>query len=215
MALSCFLLVFFSLRINEIPEPIRLTLFTSILEDGGIYCYAHTIDRKIECMENFYSYLEIDAVTLKSEFPVSFRKPFTLYEINLYRIDTGVESCLRYMLEYKDIDSQAWYRIQGYQETDFHHFYNRVLLKYVSKKDLNSVFAEWSSEASLFEDLDFDCLINGIKKSKLVGDCYLSAVKAFNKYSFSHPESIPKDQLYNSVSATLSQRPYRGSLPPK
>ena len=111
-------------RLIVSSQEIQLKLFTSILEDGGVYCENYSFDEKMVCFKEVYDNLKISQTgILKLEFTNLNRNLHTFYSLQLFKVDSYLGANYRYLLYYKDVESEAWFRIKGYKENDFIHFY--------------------------------------------------------------------------------------------
>lgn len=194
----------------------RMFFTLSIIGDEFICNNSKSLDEYAKCVEAIYHSLEV----IKSKkISMNFEGKYdAVYEIELYEINL-IDYKWK-LLKYEGIDNWGWYRVYGYNENDFIHFYNRLLKKYLrNKSEILRVISTWEEIDTMFSKIDFQCLIKSSKTNNIKYDCMISnayqqrsdlfIVNASKKTE----NDRKKEQLYTDHYARFSIRPYMGLLP--
>lgn len=199
---------------EDVSKLIKIKLYNSLILDGGVYCDEMTsFDKLVLCQKKVYDDLNIQYTEyITGEFTSKSNGKHTFYKLKLYRISSYLNNERRYILHYKDTQSEAWYRISGYKENDFIHLYNTVFMEFLSKKEILNVVSEWQKSSDLFKEVDFKCLIEGVKKKCTEQFCYTSETLRMHNNLYA-PDVDLKSQLSDDTYAIFSKRPYSGTVP--
>lgn len=198
----------------------ELTFRQSILEDDFFCKDRRTVEEYCKCIDWVFNKKVITSKIIKGETktPRKLRGRLLFYSIQLYEMSSGDYKWI--MLRFESLKSSSYYRIRGYKENDFSHFYNRVLkYLFVGNNNINQEIKYWQEEAVEFRQIDFDCLIKAAKKNKTEYPCLKANVyikKADNIVESTDEEGRRKSlarNLYDKVYSRFSNRPFLGSLP--
>lgn len=146
-----------------------------------------------------------------------FNRPRTRYSVKIFYLPD------RYtMLYLNDGYNDMFFRIYGYKENDFIHFYNRVLLYYLRKKDIKEFLHNWCLQDSIFSTIDFNELIKSVRtRNRRYPSMISTRLERGSNYKrpwiISENSNIfYRDQcLIEENYAYFSNRIYYGCLPPK
>lgn len=187
----------------------------SIVEDAFICSGLQNISEYLGCIESISR-----AVVISKSSTVSItQKDIQFFDLQLYELKLFDSKWV--LLKYQDVYIETWYRIRGYKENDFIHFYNRVLKKYFkNQSEILHVISTWGSVDTMFAAVDFQCLIKSSKTNNIKYDCMISNTYQQRSYLFivnaskKTENDRKKEQLYTDHYARFSIRPYMGLLPP-
>ncbi|MBP5548491.1 MAG: hypothetical protein J6X58_06355 [Bacteroidales bacterium] len=106
-----------------------------------------------------------------------------IYSVQLFKIHQDYSSY--YVLRFESTNNKVvhfedtiWIRVAGYTECDLKIFFDRLLQKGMSMNRIRTMIDTWCKEDPLFDELDWNCLINGYLNGKTEGDCYKSNIYA-------------------------------------
>jgi hypothetical protein len=189
-------------------------VFESLVHDRFFCQSTQSLDDFTKCLEetkenaDFLSSNEINGFW---EGQVS-----TPYSVQFYTIQVGEYNWL--MLKYRDDTSEGWYRLNGYQESDFIHFYQNVLKVFLNReRHRREIFNEWITGASLDKTIDQECIFKATKRKRPNYDCLeANALKSsFDLLitSGSNRGSLLESRGLKYISSVWSPRLYRGTYP--
>lgn len=199
-----------------LSNPPKAFFTQSIVQDGFICSNPTNLQDYLECVKTTHNNIKINqSKPLKGEFNF---KNHTFYEMEVFELELGGYSWI--ILNYKDTNSNGWYRIKGFKENDFIHFYNRILKFYIkNKKDITNVIEGWQEENETLKKINFGCLENTIKKKNTICDCMIANSFLLSKNSVivsgrsSYQEKYYSSQGYDKLHSHFSNRLYQGDYP--
>ena len=106
-----------------------------------------------------------------------------VYSVQLFKIPQEYASY--YVLRFESTKNHViqfwdtvWIRVSGYTESDLKLFFDELLKKGMTMNRIKSMIDIWRKEDPLFDELDWDCLIDGYTNNKTDGKCYKSNIYA-------------------------------------
>lgn len=159
-------------------------LFMSIYGEESDLYYESSIDNVKEFIER-YDMFKYDCTPIL-EIPVSeYRhdpmQDYEKYKIQLFRIQTSSQLRPYYVLKMYSCNTilfslpeTIWLRVSGYKECDFKIFFDALKRQGMRINDFKIMVNQWMLSHKMFEEIDWDCILNGYRKNNTHGDCYLS-----------------------------------------
>lgn len=121
--------------------------------------------------------------------------------------------------EWGEENIDAYFRVFGYKENDFHHFYNRVLKYFWKENDIDELLSKLNKKDSIFGTVDFEGLIFSVENQLRNINCMQSfALKhcVFKPFFSGDAQNKYKENyLSENTFAYYSNRPLLGGLPKK
>lgn len=190
----------------------------SIIEDGFLCQGLSTTEEYCSCLTNNLPLITITrAESQKGKFE-TINGSLIFYEFYPVTIEIGDYSWT--ILRYEDNNSRGWYRLDGYRENDFYHFYHRVLHNYLKKdRRIRKLVDDWVKSSPAMSNIEWTCLFENVKKSHVALSCMTANVfslKARGVYSSGGENSLRevlKSQGYSNLSPYVSRRLYQGTYP--
>lgn len=196
----------------------KIFFLKSVLQDDFYSTEFSTLKEYEDYITEVYEHMEIvKSEIIEGEFN---QKDLVFYEVQLYKIK--LHNYTWVLLRFQNPDkSNGWYRISGYKESDFVHFYNRVLCNYLRNKKIASVLEEWNQKISSTVSVDFNCLIAAVKSSRKRhnSECMISNSLSLHRSRIMisggdvYKETYLEYQMLNDLHSTWSQRLYKGEYP--
>jgi hypothetical protein len=187
----------------------------SILTDGLLINNTTEWVNDIELNHRFSNRILDSCTILGRNYYLSFQIEY----LNVKNLDYKI-------LHFKSIDSSntstyenkidVYFRLYGYRENDFTHFYNRVLKYYWKESDIASRLESYRLKDSVFSTIDFVCLVNTIKKNQREENCMHSfAAESFFQITKSTGNNSLNDSQYQTEKkfAYFSNRQFYGNVP--
>lgn len=141
-------------------------------------------------------------VTKKYYSKIGENNSMELIYINIQNVDYK-------MLVY---DGQYFFRIKGFKENDYIHFYN-----FIMKQSLNAWKIEMNSLYqfdTIFSSIDFDCLNTSIKRGENNTECMESFIFKNPTYvKVGSAKDLNKSCFHESIYSYFSNKPYYGCIP--
>ena len=212
-----FVILFFSLKSNlysqldcYLYDSIDNVMFRSLLWDGVSYYY------KNDQLLNYCKKNEKTTLYLSSKFNVGRNVCDFEVAIKSLKFENGEEYKL---LHFKTNDGfSTYFRLYGFMENDFIHFYNRILKQFLQKRKITGYLENWQKQDSTFNSVDFKELIKAVEGSN-------NRVPSMISHSLkSHlsvlPTILSPNALYiyrelymtDNIYAYFSNRPLEGKL---
>ena len=212
------LLLLFS--INSFSQSDSIIFKKSIIEDGFFCQAAYSIEKYCDCIEMVLNRKINQSIILKGQVQTPLKKQGRLmfYTIEMYEMKVIDYHWI--MLRFESMKSSSYYRIKGYKENDFIHFYENVLkLLFVDNKKIAQQIKLWQEKEEEFKQIDFECLLKAARNNKLESSCLISNYYISKREgvvvstdNISREKTIKK-HLYDRVYSKFSNRPYLGWLP--
>lgn len=156
---------------------IKIALYSSVITDGGYIDDYATIEDFIAAEKKYFDrfeFVQTNKVTLYKP-NGGYDSISTKYQIQLFKIkDDNSKKQHRYLIWYKDFNNTVWLRVSGYVENDLNLLFDYLHKQKVSKKQLKIILREWNNIGGLFEEPDWNCLLDGYLKNKTTSECFLS-----------------------------------------
>ncbi len=128
-----------------------------------------------------------------------------VYSVQLFKIPQ--ENISYYVLRFESTNNivvhfwdTVWIRVSGYTECDLKIFFDRLIQKGMSIDRIRSMINVWCKEDPMFDEVDWNCLINGYIQGKPEGDCYRS-----NIYSMLNALCIKCNIVLSGDNSTFSR----------
>ncbi len=208
------------ISINSFSQTDTIIFKKSIIEDGYFCQAAFSIEKYCECIEMVMNRKITKSIIIKGQTQTPFIKQGRLlfYTIEMYEMKVVDYQWI--MLRFESMKSSSYYRVKGYKENDFIHFYDKVLkFLFVNKKNIAHEINYWQNKNEEFKKIDFECLISAAQKNKIESSCLISNYYTSKREgivvstdNISREKTIKK-HLYDRVYSRFSNRPYSGWLP--
>jgi hypothetical protein len=178
---------------ESINDEIKNLVFQSVLNDGWVFpdsrAGLNQVKHQIEDLFNHIKILASKQVDLKIPASTKENRPISIdLAIKFYKIELFHDSLiLPLFLSSVNYEGRlSWYRIMGFRETDFHHFYERVILLAIpEEKDAYDQIKEWKINDGIINEINFKCLIDGVERASTRDrGCYVSSLLEFKKSFF-------------------------------
>lgn len=126
-------------------------------------------DFAYECSEPLELHFSNNVFVLHDKYTVQlFKIPKRYFSYYLLRFNSS--SSITY--NYSDV---LWIRVSGYTENDLKIFIDGLIDKGMTIEAIRSMINLWCQQDSLFDELDWDCLLEGYEKNDTHRKCYVSA----------------------------------------
>lgn len=191
-----------------------------LLEDGFYVGDSSSLEEYHQSISLMQELIEVDS---SKEIKGRFENVLLGYKIQFFRITLNPYPYSWLLLRFELQLRVGWYRLSGYNESDFIHFYNKILKHYLSHdRDIHSVIEEWTSQDTLIAGIDFDCLIDAARhKRRLNGRTCMMAnardellrLTVVGTASEQVALNYFKYQGMSDTYSTWSKRLYRGKYP--
>jgi hypothetical protein len=131
-------------------------MFRSLLWDGLSYYY------KNDQLLDYYLKNEKTTPYLSSKFNIGRKICDFEVAIKSLKFENGEEYKL---LHFKTKDGfSTYFRLYGFMENDFIHFYNRILKQFLPKRIIPEYVENWQKQDSTFNSVNFKELINAVER---------------------------------------------------
>lgn len=136
---------------------------------------------------------------------------FDKYAVQLFRVKQYPQTPPYYIMrmdpcftsKFSNPDT-LWIRISGYQESDIKPFFDALRRQGMKKKDLVYMIEKWCESDSLFDEIDWQCIIEGYFKNNTHSNCYIS-----NAYLF---RDILQPDSMHDIYAIFSKNALYGTM---
>lgn len=128
------------------------------------------------------------------------------YSVQLYKIPR--KHYPYYVLYFNSTTSTSnsfwnilWIRVSGYTENDIKIFFDGLLETGMNLDDIKDMVGVWRKNDELFDELDWDCLIDGYELNNTQRDCYIShSYSSHNAACFNCRHAVMNHNIYSSFS---------------
>lgn len=212
MKFNFFVLLFFivfNTKSQDISESVKMMLYTSVVEDGT-NPYNGKWENWIAFLENNYKNFEYKSSKWYSGYmPSKEGIDYYKYQIQIFKMPFhNLSSGVRYLLHYKDISIDVWLRVGGYVENDLKIFTEYLKKKSLKNKEIKKLFFEMQSIGFIYNELEWECLLNGCFKENTKDDCFKSVF-----YEFYNERSIGLNPLKDrDLNSCFSRVPLYGYI---
>lgn len=91
------------------------------------------------------------------------------------------------------LSHDIWVRITGFSESDIKIFIDYIIKQGLTIDEFKSMIYDWCIRDSMFNELDWDCLIEGYISGDLKKECYISWSKLAIVTSVATSHMRPED----------------------
>ena len=138
----------------------------------------------------------------------AFKESDYSYKIQLFKIETHPIISKYYILYVKacfptefNFQHDLWLRVYGFRENDLKIFFDALREQGISKKDIKKMVNDWSNSDSLFNEIDWECLLKGYFSNNTHCDCYISNAywEYWSLYAGERQDALKRD-IYSKFS---------------
>jgi len=158
-----FVILFFCLKSNlfsqldcYLYDSIENVMFRSLIWDGLSYYY------KNDQLLNYCQKNEKTTIYLSSKFNIGRKDCNFEVAIKSLKFENGE---IYKILHFKTKEGLSiYFRLYGFMENDFIHFYNRILKQFLHKRKITEFLENWQKQDSTFNSVNFKELINAVEQ---------------------------------------------------
>jgi len=186
-------------------------MYNSLLRDGLTYFYDENE------LEAYSKQQQSNSKLIKGFFDIGNNT--CEYEVELIVLNISAKTEYKLLHFKNDCSIDTYFRLSGYLENDFIHFYERILKYYLPKRKVSKQIKEWQNQDSTFAKVNFDELIYSVNKNNNKVPSMISHVTVLHMSGIPFSTSIYREEekkvsyLTDNIYGYFSNRPFQGHLP--
>lgn len=170
---------------NKEKELTKRILYLSYITDEvslNTYTFDYIFNKMVANADSFYNDFQYESTEPLHLHFTNREEIYTdKYTVQLFKIHQLFQSY--YILSFNSSSSlrnsfsgTLWIRVAGYIENDLKVFLDSLREKGMSMEEIRSMIELWCQKDSLFDELDWNCLVDGYEQNNTNADCYISSV---------------------------------------